>query len=165
MWSQSFIAHILTAKVLTSRGSTDNLLTLRYSRPREGRPHAALRSHHRSDPQRRTHRGAARREAAFHSTPPPAEELAPEPLCHEDRVCEDRAPVARNSQSPGPRGLHPRFGDRVRRLHGGERGVAGDPGRPRRRPLAAAVGGRRLSPPPRLAAPRRRLARRPLRRP
>ena len=59
---------------------------------------------------------------------------------------------------------HPRHVDRVRRLHRRERGAAVDPGRPRRRTGGAAVDRRRVSAHARVVHPRRRLARRHLRR-
>ena len=62
------------------------------------------------------------------------------------------------------RGDDPGHLDRVRRLDRRERGAAVDPGRPRRRAGRAAVDRRRLSAHARIVHPRRRLARRHLRR-
>ncbi len=72
--------------------------------------------------------------------------------------------VVRAARPPRAGGLHPRLGDRLRGLDRRQRRPARDPARPRRRACAAAVGGRRVPADARLAAARRRVVRRPVRR-
>ena len=75
-----------------------------------------------------------------------------------------RPSAAVDTRSPGPDRVHPRLRHRLRRLHGRQRRAAGDPARSRWGPRSPAVAGRRLSVDARVSPPRRRLARRSLRR-